>query len=358
MSTTATDDHTTEEQEPRAPAAWLAEMEAHVWAMHPQVLGTLVMLARAGTPLDAALEQAAPEALRRGRPPTIKGSIAKVNLKGALMPGGGSLLGLLFGFPSPLDSFREGFAAAMADPNVGHVIIDIDSPGGVTDGIPEAAAEIRALRASTGKNVTAHVNTLAASAAYWLASQADEIVVTPSGMAGSIGVYATHRDVSKMQDEIGIKTTLIKAGKYKVEGNPFEPLSEEALAHIQSDVDYFYNLFTADVALGREAKQDDVISGYGEGRVLPAATAKSANLVDRIETLGETVARLSSRAKAPALNTHTSAEELDSGASETVTAEEDTSGADVPDRTAALARLEGLSLLQDRAWDKMQPSES
>lgn len=356
--TTATDDDQTKQDAPdetRAPAAWLAEMEAHVWAMHPQVLGTLVMLARAGTPIDAALQQAAPEAVRRGRPPTIKGAIAKVDLKGVLMPGGGSLLGMLFGIGNPLDSFRESFAAAMTDPNVGHVLIDIDSPGGVTDLIPETAAQMRDLRASTGKSVTAFVNTMSASAAYWLASQADEVVVTPSGMTGSIGVYATHRDVSAMQQEMGIKTTLITAGKYKVEGNPFQPLSQEALDHIQGDVNYFYDLFTADVAQGRGTKQQDVIDGYGEGRVLPAKVAKSANLVDRIETLGETVARLSSRAKAPSLSA--SAEADDAGADTTVTEAEGNPGAEDPltERALHMARLEGLSILQDRAASKMQP---
>lgn len=353
---TMTDDKTTTEaQQPaegKAPAAWLAEMEAHVWAMHPQVLSTLILLARAGTPADAALEAASPEALRRGRPPSIRGSIAKVNLKGVLSPGGGSLLGMLFGLGNPLDDFRESFAAAMADPNVGHVLIDIDSPGGVTDLIPEAAAEMRDLRASSGKGVTAFVNTMSASAAYWLASQADEIVVTPSGMTGSIGVYAAHRDVSKMQDELGIKTTLIKAGKFKTEGNPFEPLSQEALDHIQSDVNYFYDLFTADVAKGRGVDQQAVIDGYGQGRVLPAKDAKSAGLVDRIETLSETVARLSSRAKAPALTT---AAEADAGAENTVTAEADAGADTLTEQALHMARLEGLSILQDRAASKMQP---
>lgn len=354
---TMTEQHTDEAQPPaegKAPAAWLAEMEAHVWAMHPQVLSTLIMLARAGTPIDQALEQATPEAARRGRPPSIKGSIAKVNLKGVLVPGGGSFIGMLLGLGNPLDSFREGFAAAMADPNIGHVIIDIDSPGGVTDFIPEAAAEMRDLRASSGKGVTAFVNTMAASAAYWLASQADEIVVTPSGMTGSIGVYAAHRDVSKMQEELGIKTTLITAGKYKVEGNPFEPLSQDALDHIQSSVDYFYDLFTADVAKGRGVDQQAVMDGYGEGRVLPAKDAKRAGLADRIETLGETVARLSARATSPALNP---AAEANAGADDDTATAEDESGADTQtERALHMARLEGRSILQDRAWDKMQPA--
>lgn len=73
---------------------------------------------------------------------------------------------------------------------------------------------------------------MAASAAYYLASQADEIVVSNSSGAGSVGVYVAHIDASEYEKNIGIKTTLISAGKYKTEGNPFEPLTEEARAAI------------------------------------------------------------------------------------------------------------------------------
>lgn len=339
----------------RPPAAWLAELEAHTWALHPEVLATLVTLARAGASVSDAVSEATPEALRRrGRPPKINGMVGKVNLKGILMPGGGGLLGMLFGLGDPLQEFRDGFKAAMADDEIGAIIIDIDSPGGVTDHIPEAAAEVRNARGQ-GKPIIAQVNTLAASAAYWIASQADEIVVTPSGTAGSIGVYGTHRDISKLQDELGIKTTLISAGKFKVEGNPFEPLGEEARGHIQEVVNYYYDAFTADVALGRGVKQSDVMDGFGEGRALPAKMAKTAKLVDRIETLGETVARVASRSRS--VPTTTSAE-ADAGADDTVTAE-----ADEPEpiegeltHSLALARLEGTMLLQDRELDRARPA--
>jgi hypothetical protein len=71
---------------------------------------------------------------------------------------------------------------------------------------------------------------------------------SPSAELGSIGVYAAHQDRSAMQEKLGVKTTLISAGKYKVEGNPFEPLSEEARQALQAEVDGFYEMFVADVA--------------------------------------------------------------------------------------------------------------
>ena len=96
-------------------------------------------------------------------------------------------------------------------------------------GAPRVMKPAQALLDARGtKPITAIANTLAASAAYWLATAADELVVTPSAEIGSIGVFAAHRDFSVALHNAGLKTTLISAGKYKVEANPFEPLSAEA----------------------------------------------------------------------------------------------------------------------------------
>jgi signal peptide peptidase SppA len=279
-------------QEP--PGAWLAEIEGHLWAMRPESLQSLVQLAAAGH-LGVTMTAEAVEAARtRGRPRAISGGVARVPLKGVLAPMGG-LFAMLFGDFNPLDAFRSAMHEAMADNDVGAIVVEVDSPGGVVDGIPEIAAELRALRGS--KPIIAVSNTMAASAAYWIASQADEVVVTPSGAVGSIGVYATHRDVSGAMKLMGVETTLISAGKYKTDGNPWEPLSDSAREAIQADVDDFYSMFVADVAKGRGASVKDVKSGYGEGRVLNARRALEAKLVDRVETVNETVARLSSRSR-------------------------------------------------------------
>ena len=127
--------------------------------------------------------------------------------------------------------------------------MNVDSPGGLIDLVPETAALIRTVRET--KPVIAVANTYAASAAYWLASQASDLVVTPSGEVGSIGVYMPHLDVSGWEEQQGVKTTLISAGKYKTERSPFEPLSDEAAAAMQDTVDKYYGMFTYGVAVGR-----------------------------------------------------------------------------------------------------------
>jgi len=159
----------------------------------------------------------------------------------------------------------------------------------------ELAAEVRAARGN-GKPIVAVADTLAASAGYWLASQADEVVVTPSGSVGSIGVYAIHQEASRMLDAEGITTTIISAGPHKSEGNEFEPLTDEARDDIQSRVDTSYAQFLADVAAGRRVPVESVERDYGGGRVFPARKAYEAGMVDRVETLAQVVQRLGSAA--------------------------------------------------------------
>jgi ClpP class serine protease len=94
-----------------------------------------------------------------------------------------------------------------------------------------------------------------------------------------------------------VKITLISAGPYKTEGNPFEPLGDEAEAAIQEQVDTFYSMFLSDVALGRGASVNTVASSYGEGRTMLAKKALAAGMVDRIDTLENTALRLARTSK-------------------------------------------------------------
>lgn len=183
--------------------------------------------------------------------------------------------------------------AVAADDTIGTIVYDIDSPGGTVPGIQETAAKMFALRGK--KTQIAQVNGLAASAGYWLASQADEIVSIPSGSAGSIGVFTAHQDLSKALEAAGIAVSLISAGKHKTEGNPFAPLSDEARAFLQARVDEAYGQFVKDVARGRGVSVADVRGGYGEGRTLGAKDAKAAGLIDRIGTMDDTIGRATGR---------------------------------------------------------------
>ena len=181
------------------------------------------------------------------------------------------------------------FRSMLADSNVKAIILDVDSPGGTVYGTVELAQEIYNSRGI--KPVIAQVNSTAASGAYWLASQADEIVVTPSGQAGSIGVYRIHEDVSKMLKKSGVKTTIVKAGENKIEDNPLEPLSDSALEAMQARVDESYRAFVGAVARGRNVSRAAVLDRFGQGRMFGASDLVNRGMADRIATLPETLER-------------------------------------------------------------------
>lgn len=181
--------------------------------------------------------------------------------------------------------------AAAADPSIRSIVLDIDSPGGSVFGVAELSDAIMAARAS--KPIAAVANSTAASAAYWIASAAHEVFVTPSGEVGSIGVYGAHTDSSKADELAGRKTTLISAGKYKTEGHG--PLTEEAAAYMQERVDAYYTAFVKTIARNRGVGVDAVRSGYGQGRTLSAEPALAAGMVDGIATLGEVISKYARR---------------------------------------------------------------
>ena len=187
------------------------------------------------------------------------------------------------------EMFTAQFRMALKDPKVTAIVIDVDSPGGAVGGVPELADEIYSARGQ--KPIIAVANTLMASAAYWIACAASEIVASPSAMIGSIGVFSAHEDQSKALNSSGVKVTLISAGKYKTEGNQYEPLSEEALGAKQAMVNEFYGSFVRAVAHGRNVKAEDVRNGYGQGRVLSAKQSVQAGLADRVGTLDDVLAK-------------------------------------------------------------------
>jgi signal peptide peptidase SppA len=181
------------------------------------------------------------------------------------------------------DALCSALREARDDREIKSILLVFDSPGGVVDLIPETAELIRSIDAV--KPVVAFIRPMAASAAYWLASQCRQIISTPSGQAGSIGSYILHVDQSRLLDGAGITPTYVfsSVSPFKVEGNSFEALSEEAQRHIQGEVDSIGHQFVAAVARGRRVSDATVRAKYGRGRMLYAQDALAAGMIDRIE---------------------------------------------------------------------------
>jgi signal peptide peptidase SppA len=171
----------------------------------------------------------------------------------------------------------------MNNPSVGAVVFDVDSPGGSVQGLTAISDKIYSYRGK--KPIIAVVNDMMASAAYFIGSAADEIVADPDSLTGSIGTLFVHEDWSKALERIGVDVTFIHAGKYKVEGNPYEPLDDTAKQSLQDMVNQYYEVFVSAVARNRGTTAATVKADYGQGRIMRAPQAKSAGLIDRIATL-------------------------------------------------------------------------
>lgn len=268
------------------------------WAILPSKLVTLgeIVIRHAN---GEKLTQEEIEARIHGasRPPERRvQSVAVLPLFGTIFPRA-NLMTDVSGATSA-ERFGAEFSALVDDPSVGAILLDVNSPGGQINGVPELSTRI--FEARGRKPIVAVSNHQMASAAYWIASAADEIVVSPSGDVGSIGVFSVHQDISKQLENDGVNLTLIKAGKFKAEVNPYGPLNEDARAYLQHRVDDAYNWFVEAVARNRNVKTSTVRDGFGEGREVTADQAVALGMADRVGTLEETLGQMLAKITIPA----------------------------------------------------------
>lgn len=214
------------------------------------------------------------------RLPRVNGQIAVIPVHGTLATFDDPWFGI-----SSMPRIGYALDVAMSSKDIKGVILHVDSPGGTVYGTPELANKISGYRGT--KPLIAIADTEAASAAYWTASAADQLVVTTSGEVGSIGVLTIHQDLSQAMEQMGRKVEIISAGKYKVEGHPFAPLDKEARAEMQRSVDEIYGDFVKAVANHRNVTPDTVRKQFGEGRMVDAKRAVSVGMADRVATFNE-----------------------------------------------------------------------
>lgn len=187
------------------------------------------------------------------------------------------------------ERFGRNFQAAVRDSSVKAIIIDGNTPGGAVSGTAELSSMIYSARGT--KPIVCHVNATLASAGFWIGSAADEIVVTPTGMVGSVGILAVVDDISGALDKAGVKKQVFKAGDFKGDGLPFSAMSEEAQARLQASVEKAYDLFVEDLARNRGVSAKKVREDFGKGAMVDATDALRLGMVDRIGTLEETLQR-------------------------------------------------------------------
>lgn len=167
-------------------------------------------------------------------------------------------------------------------PDVETILLKIDSPGGSTYGVEELSQKIYSMRSK--KQILAIADPMACSAAFYIGTAAEKLYCIPSGDVGSVGVYRLHVDESKALEAEGITVSVIQAGKFKAEGMPFRPLSDDARAYLQADVDRIYAKFLADVGRNRGISPQAVAEKYGQGRPVAGPDALAAGMVDGLTT--------------------------------------------------------------------------
>lgn len=177
--------------------------------------------------------------------------------------------------------------AALADPQVSGILLDIDSPGGEASGSFELARRVREVAAQ--KAVWAVANDAAYSAAYAIAASAQRLFVTETGGVGSIGVIALHVDQSVKDAKEGYHFTAITAGAHKNDYSPHEPLSDAAKTELQGEVDRLYSIFTDHVAAMRGL--DLAAVRATEAGLYFGTNAVAQGLVDGVQTLDATLSQ-------------------------------------------------------------------
>jgi len=266
-------------------------LEDSLWAILP---GKLEAIAEVVRRHDAGERLPAPEIAARVGDGQDRG-LARRSGSVAVIP----VYGILTQRANLLTSFSGGTSTeiltgkvreAAADPSVTAIVLDVDSPGGSVAGIAELSGAV--FTARRRKPVVAVANSLMASAAYWVGSQATRVVAAPLSMVGSIGTLMVHVDQSGADEKAGIKVSTVSSGRLKTEGNPHEPLSDEARAHMQSVVDEGYRKFVAAVARGRGIPPRTVRTRSGEGRLMTETDAMGRGLIDGVGTLDEQIRAL------------------------------------------------------------------
>jgi ClpP class serine protease len=226
-----------------------------------------------GTPIDGA--QAA---YRRG-------SVAIVPVIGPIVRYG-SMFSSMSGGASSVGATALDFNLALADPDVTAIVLHVDSPGGETNGIAELADMIYDAR--TQKRIVAYVSDLGASAGYWIASAAHEVIAAETAALGSIGVVAAVRDPSKSGgDEIEIVSGVSPKKRVDVR-------TKEGRQEIQTLVDRLATVFVSTVARNRDVDPETVTADYGQGGLLVGQDAVDAGLADRLGSFESVIRELDS----------------------------------------------------------------
>lgn len=252
------------------------------WAIQPAMLQTIAAIARRDGESVEAVEARLGRPLQNARSVSVRNGVAVVPVTGPVFRYA-NLFTSISGATS-LDVLARDFTAAIDDIQVKSIVLTIDSPGGQANGIAELAQMI----SRSSKPVVAYVDGIAASAAYWLASAAGEIVLSKTAEVGSIGAV------------VAIDAARSKGGPIEIVSGQSpkkrpDITTDDGRAQIQARVDRLAQVFIDDVAQYRGVTVDKVLADFGQGDVRMGSDAVALGMADRISTLEEVIAELAGK---------------------------------------------------------------
>ena len=203
------------------------------------------------------------------------GNIAVLNINGPIFRYA-NLFTQISGATS-IDMLGTRLGAALDDPAVAGILLNINSPGGEVAGTHDFAEAVFAGRSK--KPIMAFGDSLVASGAYWIGSAAESLVLSATAQVGSIGVIST---VTEREQPKGVTTYnfISSVSPYK----RIDPKTDEGGARMQTMVDDLANVFVAAVAKHRGVSTEKVLADFGQGGVVIASKAIAAGMADEVGT--------------------------------------------------------------------------
>lgn len=258
------------------------------WAIHPQAADdTAAKLTAYAHYLQShgVTDGPAEEGQRDGLPIRVSNGVAVIPVMGPMIRRAGPIA-RIFGITGT-DSVRLAVETAIADEDINNILLRVDSPGGSVSGLDQLGDVLNGAE----KPVIAQVEGLAASAAYYVASQANRIMVGRGDLVGSIGTRIMLYDFSKMFENEGIEPVPIDTGEFKSAGALGTEITERQREDFQRIVDFYFDDFVSVVARGR-GMTEDAVREVGDGRMFTPREAIDSGLVDGISTLERTLFEL------------------------------------------------------------------
>lgn len=250
--------------------------------------GLAAAMAHAAAHEKAAYNDDGTERARVPRLLSMSGDVAVIRISGPLNNSDSwwnQYLGAT-GYPE----IRDALIYAARDAAVNAIVLDIASGGGAVNGCADTGELIQRVDTKI-KPITAFSDSAIMSSAYWLGSSARKITISQTAEAGSIGVLIVHQEKTAALEAAGIKPEVIRSGKYKALGNPYEKLSELAREELQAGVDHSAQIFTQHVADRRKVSYAVADSKMGQGRIFPGERALEVGLVDAVGNFDSVVSK-------------------------------------------------------------------